>query len=133
MLQHAGYSAFIMQLYCLDLIAVYDHTAHTLQRSSSIPAVYTVELVECTFSAYCNYTSLYCISTALRSGRSNIIKLERLRNRNQEVSVLKLDHWPKFRFGFGFRFDFWLNREGTANALKNTLGKKHFTFTKGRS
>ncbi len=45
-------------------------TAHTLQHSSSIPAVYscTADLVECTFSVYCNYTSLYCISTALRSG-----------------------------------------------------------------
>ena len=52
--------------------------AHTLQNSSSIPAVYTAELVECIFSVYCNYTSLYCISTALRSGMSR-----------QEL----LDHW----------------------------------------
>ncbi len=53
-------------------IAVYDHTAHILLHSSSIPAVHTAELVECTFSVYCNYTSLYCISTALRSGYCTI-------------------------------------------------------------
>ncbi len=68
-LQLSGYPAYILlETWFVNLcIAVYDHTAHTLQHSSSIPAVYTADLVECMFSVYCNYTSLYWISTALRS------------------------------------------------------------------
>ncbi len=54
-------------VYCILQCARYP--AFILQHSSSIHAVYTAYLVECTFSVYCNYTSLYGISTALRSGK----------------------------------------------------------------
>ncbi len=52
---------YILKVYChqYSVLAVYTGNL-----------VYTADLVECPFSVNCNYTSLYCISTALRSGRN---------------------------------------------------------------